>query len=330
LENKQRYISQIMTSKSPVRACEDVDEATLSYAEVKALCAGNPLIKEKIDLDVSVAKLKALKANHVNEQYRLEDNVLKYFPEAIKKTENRIKGYESDLTHLKSIPAPEDGKMSPMTIMGTEFAEKEAAGKALIEACKTLKAKETLDVGSYKGFDLSLSYDSFSKTFHLEFKRDMTYTTTLGADPHGNITRINNVLDNVPKQLESSKSQLETLGAQLETAKEELGKPFSREDELNTKMARLTELNIQLNIDGKKETIELPMAADKLPDVADRIADKPPKSIYAKMKFYKNLTQSATTELPTAERTLLLRNKEETAKEAESKNPKVNRDNERG
>jgi hypothetical protein len=298
-----------MTSKSPVRACEDVDEATLSYAEVKALCAGNPLIKEKIDLDVSVAKLKALKANHVNEQYRLEDNVLKYFPEAIKKTENRIKGYESDFEHLKSVPAPEDGKMSPMTIMGTEFTEKEAAGKVLIEACKTLKAKETLDVGGYKGFDIAVSYDSFHKNFILELKRDMSYTTTLGADPIGNITRINNLLNSISNELEYSKSQLETLGAQLETAKEELGKPFPREDELNTKMTRLTELNIILNIEGKQEfaAIEkLDIAADKPPTAADRVADKPksPKSIYAKMKYFK----------------------EEAAKEAQGVNPKLKKE----
>jgi hypothetical protein len=173
LENKQKYISQIMTSKSPVRSCEDVDELTLSFAEVKALCAGNPLIKEKIDLDVSVAKLRALKANHVNEQYRLEDDVLKYFPESIRRVENCIKGYKNDLEQIKNITFPEEQKMPAMTVFGTEFTDKEKAGIALIEACKQLKSSmQTLDVGQYKGFDMSISYDSFNKTFNLELKGD--------------------------------------------------------------------------------------------------------------------------------------------------------------
>lgn len=300
LENKQRYISQIMTSKSPVRSCEDVDEATLSYAEVKALCAGNPLIKEKIDLDVSVAKLKALKANHVNEQYRLEDNVLKFFPEAIRKTENRIKGYESDSLHLKLKIPPAEGIL-PMTVLGETFTNKEAAGKALIEACKQLKSKETLDIGTYKGFDLSLSYDSFDKTFHLEMKCEMTYSTTLGTDPHGNITRVNNALDNIPKMLENSQSQLEALKSQLDTARTEFGKPFPREEELQTKLSRLTELNIQLNIEGKQE-IEAPTAEPKAIDKSDVAAeksiDKPPKSIHDKMKFYKEISDKQNGDKP--------------------------------
>lgn len=245
LENKQRYISQIMTSKNPVRSCEDVDETTLSYAEIKALCAGNPLIKEKIDLDVSVSKLKALKANHVNEQYRLEDNVLKYFPEAIRKTENRIAGYESDLTHLKSAEISAENKVSPMTIMGTDYTDKEAAGKALIEACKQLKSKTTLDIGSYKSFDMAVS--SFEKSFRLELKRGMTYVATLGSDPQGNITRINNALDGISRLLENSKSQLEALNSQLEIAKAELGKPFPKDEELSAKQVRLAELSILLN-----------------------------------------------------------------------------------
>jgi hypothetical protein len=293
LENKQRFISQIMTSKSPVRSCEDVDEVTLSFAEIKALCAGNPLIKEKIDLDVSVAKLKALKANHNNEQYRLEDNILKYFPESIRKTENRIKGYESDLNHLNAIenmPSKaahgSSGALSPMTIMGTEITDKETAGKAIIEACKELKfSNQTLDIGEYKGFALSLSYDSFGKTFHLELKRDMSYTATLGSDPHGNITRIENLLGNVEKVLENSQSQLEALQSQLETAKDELGKPFPNEGELTTKIARLAELNILLNIEGKKEVTQ----AVDAPAIA---ADKPPKSIYGKMKYYRDMEKS--------------------------------------
>jgi hypothetical protein len=160
IEAKQRYISQIMTSKSPVRSCEDIDEQTLSYAEIKALCAGNPLIKEKMDLDVSVAKLKSMKVNHSNEQYRLEDNVLKYFPESIRLVENRIAGFEKDCEHLKNKVMPEGSKMIPITVMGTEYSDKTEAGTALIEACKKLKAKETLDIGEYRGFAMSVSYDS--------------------------------------------------------------------------------------------------------------------------------------------------------------------------
>ena len=289
-----------MTSKSPVRSCEDVDETTLSYAEVKALCAGNPLIKEKIDLDVSVAKLKALKANHVNEQYRLEDNVLKFFPENIKRTEGRIKGFEADIAHLKTVPVPVEG-ISPMTVMGTEHTEKEQAGKAIVEAChESLEKRCTLDVGSYKGFDMSVYFDTSTfgerGQYKLDLKRDMTYTLSLGDDVYGGetriINRINNLLVGIQKTLEGNQSQLENLEKQLANAKGELGIPFSHEDELNTKIARLAELNIQLNIEGKKEVSKPDIAADKPPAVidkiADRIADKPPKSIYAKMEYYKN------------------------------------------
>ena len=288
VENKQRFISQIMTSKSPVRSCEDIDGDALSYAEIKALCAGNPLIKEKMDLDVSVAKLKILKSNHANQQYQIEDSVLKFYPESIRKTENRVKGYESDLGHLKSCPVTQN--FTPMIVKGEKFTEKEAAGKALIEACKGVKPKETVDVGSYNGFDMAVSYDSFNKVFRLELKREMTYSTTLGSDPHGNITRINNVLDNISKQLENGKSQLEDLNFQLKTAKGELGKPFLHEAELNQKMARLSELNISLNLDAG----EGQLAADKFPakhvaDQSEKVADKPPKklSIHERMELNK-------------------------------------------
>jgi hypothetical protein len=266
-----------MTSKSPVRSCEDVDETTLSYAEVKALCAGNPLIKEKIDLEVSLSKLKTLKSHHRNEQYRLEDNVLKYFPEAIRKTENRIKGYESDTEHLKTLVTPADNKMSVMTIMGTDYTEKEAAGKALIEVSGKCKAKETLDLGDYKGFDMAVTFDKYNNVFTLELKRDMSYTTTLGADPIGNITRINNLLSSIQSELEYSTHQRETLKSELAIAKGELGKPFPREAELTEKTARLAQLNALLNLDGKKEVQQ---------DIA---AKTPPSktSIYAKMEEFK-------------------------------------------
>ncbi len=294
-----------MTSKSPVRSCEDVDELTLSYAEVKALCTGNPLIKEKIDLDVSVAKLRALKANHINEQYRLEDDVIKHFPEAIRRTENCIKGYEIDLERIKNITVPEEQKMPVMTVFGKEYTDKETAGTALIEACKQLKSSaNTLDAGNYKGFALAISYDSFNKAFNLELKGDMTYKVALGTDPHGNIQRINNALDGIQNLIDSNRTHLETLQSQLETAKGELGKPFPREDELNAKSARLAELNIQLNIDGKQETEvtedgktdnpeKAEIAAEKMPTVTEKTADRPPESIQERMKYYKAIADKA-------------------------------------
>jgi len=282
LENKQRYISQIMTSKSPVRSCEDVDDQTLSYAEVKALCAGNPLVKEKIDLDVSVAKLKALKSNHVNEQYWLEDNVLKYFPEAIRKTENRIAGYKSDSKHLKNVAIPAAQKIPPMTITGANFIDKEAAGKALIEACKQLKSStQTLDIGKHRGFSMVFSFDSFENVYRLELKREMSHKVTLGVDPFGDITSIDNALSSIVQYLESSESQLETLKNQLTDAKSELGKPFLREAELQEKLTRLNELNAILAVEGK-DGIEVTEPT--------KAAEKPPTSIAEQMKYYKAMT----------------------------------------
>lgn len=282
IENKQRFISQIMSSKSPVRSCEDVDEATLSYAEVKALCAGNPLIKEKMDLDVAVTKLKVSKANHTSQQYNLEDSVRKHFPERIAKTEQRITGLEHDLAHMKAQPVVSEG-ISPMTVMNMTYTDKEDAGKALLLACKSIKAKESIDIGSYKGFDMSLSYDSFTQEFHLDLQREMTYTVTLGTSETGNILRIDNALDSIEKRLENSREQLATLNEQLETAKSELGKPFPQEDELQEKLARLAELNAILDIDGngaenadiaaeKKATVN-DKASDRKPSILDRIKD---------------------------------------------------------
>jgi len=284
VENKQRHISQIMTSKSPARSCEDLDETTLSYAEVKALCAGNPLIKEKIDLDVSVVKLKVMKAEHTNQQYRIEDSVMKHFPESIRRIENRIKGYKIDIEHLKTLPAPADKKILPMVIMNMEFTDKEAAGNALIEACRKCRARETLDIGSYKGFDMSINYDGFNKEFTLELQNEMSYSVSLGADAHGNITRIENALKNIPSLLENGKAQLETLQSQLENAKGELGKPFPQEAELQEKQKRLTELNYLLSRDtseqDSKGVPDIGLAADKQPGKI--IADgTPPQGIKA-------------------------------------------------
>ncbi len=257
IENKQRFISQIMTSKSPVRSCEDVDEATLSYAEVKALCAGNPLIKEKMDLDVSVAKLKMLKSNYTSQQYALEDSIRKDFPKRILAVQGRIEGLEKDLEHFKSIPDPEKG-ISPMKIGDNIYTDKETAGKALMLALKTVKSSQKHKVGTYKGFDMMLSYDSFNQRFELDLRREMAYSIVIGDSEGGNITRIDNALECIPKHIENSKAQLEGLHQQLEAAKSELGKPFPQEKELAEKSARLAQLNIELNIDksAKAEGME--------------------------------------------------------------------------
>ena len=283
IENKQRFISQIMSSKSPVRSCEDVDEATLSYAEVKALCAGNPLIKEKMDLDVAVTNLKVSKANHTSQQYNIEDSVRKHFPERIAKTEQRIEGYKSDLAHVKAQPIVTEG-IAPMTVLNKTFTDKEEAGKAILLACKQVKSKESLEIGSYKGFDMSLSYDSFAQEFHLELQREMSYTVTLGTSENGNILRIDNALDSIEKRLENSQEQLETLNEQLSTAKAELGKPFPQEAELTEKLARLAELNTLLNID--ENAIEnAAVAAEKKPNIpisADEV--KPMRNVSPEKK----------------------------------------------
>lgn len=296
IENKQRFISQIMSSKSPVRSCEDVDEATLSYAEVKALCAGNPLIKEKMDLDVAVTKLKVSKANHQSQQYSVEDSVRKHFPERIVKTEQRIAGLKRDLSHLKEQPIVSEG-MSPMTIMNHNYTDKEEAGKALLLACKNVKAKDRVDIGSYKGFDMSLSYDSFSQEFHLDLQRELTYTVTLGTSEIGNISRIDNTLDSIGKRLENAVEQLDTLKEQLETAKSELGKPFPQEEELQSKLSRLAELNSLLNIDENAD-----LAAEKKKDKIDiddtKTCDMSKKSVLNRIKDIREIQKSANAPAP--------------------------------
>lgn len=251
IENKQRFISQIMTSKSPVRSCEDIDETTLSYAEVKALCAGNPLIKEKMDLDVSVAKLKVLKANFTSQQYRLEDKVLKEFPQKIQAVEERIRGLEKDFAHFQTVKEPEEG-ISPMIIGGTSYTDKEQAGKALLLALKEIKSShESRNIGSYKGFDLRASYSLFNNNYTLDIKRETTYSIELGTSDTGNIVRIDNALEAFEKRIEGNKQQLAALHQQLDTAKSEMGKPFPQEQELSQKQARLNELNAQLNMDER-------------------------------------------------------------------------------
>lgn len=247
VENKQKFISQIMTSKSPVRSCEDVDETALSYAEIKALCAGNPKIKEKMDLDIDVSKLKLLKANHQSNQYRLEDNLLKYFPENIEKNKGYIKGFEQDLKTL-SENTPVDSEFLSMMIKGTIFVDKDKAGVALLESCKEIKGKDPMEIGSYRGFTMYLSYDGFFNEFQLNLKGAMSHTVKLGKDVRGNLTRIDNALANMPNRLKVVTDQLDNLYKQQDAAKSEIGKPFPQEQELKDKISRLTVLDTELNM----------------------------------------------------------------------------------
>jgi hypothetical protein len=263
VQKKQEFIAQIMSSKSPVRSCDDVDETALSYAEIKALCAGNPLIAEKMALDNDVAKLRMLKSEYKSQHYRLEDSLIKTYPQQIKAVTERIAGIEKDIAAyaaekekctqvtMAGGAASVETKFPGMIINGVAYTEKEPAAKALLEACKGIKGRETeLPVGEFMGFRLSLSYASFGQTINLLMRGTMTYQTELGTDAFGNITRITNALDKLPERLQGSREQLANYEKQVAAAKEELAKPFSLEDELQAKEARLALLNADLNIDG--------------------------------------------------------------------------------
>ena len=250
VENKQKFISQIMTSKSPVRSCEDVDETALSYAEIKALCAGDDRIKEKMDLDVDVARLKLMKANHLSQQFRLEDNLLKAFPEQIRQNESFIEGFTADLKTLSEHPHPKDG-FAGMEVKGDLLTDKDNAGAAILEAFKDAKGMEPVPIGSYRGFAMSLSVEDFGRDFVLTLKGKMNHRVTLGKDARGNLTRIENALNAIPERMQAVQDKLANLREQVETAKAELGKPFPQEEELRTKSARLAELNAELNIDDR-------------------------------------------------------------------------------
>lgn len=272
LENKQRFISQIMTSKSPVRSAEDIDETALSYAEVKALATGNPYIKEKMDLDIQVSKLKLLKANHLSQRYALEDRLLKVLPQQIKSTEERIAGYEQDVAlYTRSLASEADGadKFPGMTVKDYTYSERAAAGAALLDACKGMTSPDPQAAGSYLGFSLWLSFDSFHKEYKVTLRGALGHTVTLGADAGGNISRINNALSDLPVKLEHAREQLATLRQQMETAKEQIAAPFEKEQELQTKAARLAELNALLNMD-KRENEAVDSVPDDEPEAPER------------------------------------------------------------
>ena len=291
LENKQKFISQIMTSKSPVRACDDIDETALSYAEIKALCAGDERIKEKMDLDVDVARLKLMKANHQSQQYRLEDNLLRYFPEQIEQSKGFIAGFEADMKTLAEHPHPTDG-FAGMTVRGDVLTDKENAGAALVDAFKEVKGLDPVPVGSYRGFQMSLTLEDFGRDYVLTLKGQMTHRVTLGKDPRGNLTRIDNALNGMADRLATVQSKLESLCSQMETAKQELGKPFPQESELQTKSARLAELNIALNIDDKTP---LEAMAEEAPQRAE-IAKSARPSVLQKLHSYEKQSKAVTAE----------------------------------
>ena len=250
VENKQKFISQIMTSKSPVRSCEDIDEAALSYAEIKALCAGDERIREKMDLDVDVARLRLMKANHQSQQYRLEDNILRHFPAQIEENKGFLSGFEADMKTLEAHPHPKDG-FAGMEVKGDFLTDKDNAGAAILEAFKDAKGLEPVPIGSYRGFAMSLTVENFGKDFILTLKGRMSHRVELGKDARGNLVRIDNALAQMPERLQTVQSRLENVQAQLATAKAELGKPFPQEAELKEKSARLAELNAELNIDDR-------------------------------------------------------------------------------
>ena len=261
IENKQRFISQIMSSKSPVRACDDVDETALSYAEIKALCAGDPRIKEKMDLDIKVAKLRLMKADYQSNQFKLEDQILKQYPEEIRQAQERAKGYRADMALLEAHPLPKDGFVG-MVIKGKRIVDKEAAGKMLLEACRL--SPHDMELGEYRGMKMTVDYDSYRQEVKLVLRGEMSHTVTMGTDVYGNLTRIENALANMPQKLEKAEERIAELERQTEQARAELGKPFAQEKELEAKAARLAELNAALNIDEKRKE---PMEKRPMKDV---------------------------------------------------------------
>ena len=248
LESKQKFISQIMTSKSPVRSCEDVDEQVLSYAEIKALCAGNPLIKQKMDLDIDVARLKVMKADHMSQQYRLEDKILKYFPAELERQSGYVRGLGEDGRRAVAHPVPAEG-FAGMEIQGRLYGDRQLAGEALLAAKGLCRGTEPVDIGSYRGFRMEVSYSVFQNEYEMTLKGAMSHSVKLGGDARGNLMRMDHVLAGIPEREKEAGEQLEILKGQREAAMAELGKPFPQEAELAEKSRRLAELEAELNMD---------------------------------------------------------------------------------
>lgn len=273
LENKQKFISQVMTSKSPVRSCDDLDETSLSFAEVKALCAGDPKIKEKMDLDIEVAKLKLLKANYKSIKYQLENKILRYFPENITAYKGYIKGFEKDIETLAK-NTPKEDEFLPMSINGNTYSKKEIAGDVLLDSLKNIKNSEEVELGSYRSFKMFVSFDSFENAHRITLKGAMSHSTTLSTSASGNLTRIDNALNSMPRKLDKAKDTLQNFINQKANAEIEVTKPFSQEQEFLEKAQRLVQLDIELS-NPKTE-------AEKEVDVPNEKATRP--SVLAQLK----------------------------------------------
>ena len=269
IEGKQKFASQIMTSKSPVRSAEDIDETALSYAEIKMLATGNPYIKEKMDLDIQVQKLRLLKSSFLSEKYALEDKIIKYYPQKITRLKETIEGLEKDMQTAKEHPKPTDDRFVGLEVKGVSYSEKADAGKAIIEACKAMTSPEPVPLGRYRGFDLELFFNSFERSYEVKIKGEASRSITLGEDVHGNITRIDNAIERIPDVLTTAKDDLDNIEKQFATAKIEVEKPFSKEEELKEKTARLDELNILLNLDKRENEI-----ADDEPDEGEEAPER--------------------------------------------------------
>ena len=247
LENKQRFISQIMTSKSPMRSCEDMDEAVLSYAEIKALCAGNPLIKEKMDLDIQVANLQTLKASYKSEHFRLEDKMLTFYPREIHSCQELIEGCQKDLRTSAGFSGED---FTGITVKGSFYPEKKEGGQALIEACRHMEKDKTVTAGSYRGFDLELKFNSLTQEYMATLRGAASHTVCLSTDPFGNLIRLDNAIAHIPDRIQMTQDRLTDLEGQQKAAEAELKKPFSKEEELKTKSERLSQLNSQLDMNA--------------------------------------------------------------------------------
>ena len=266
VEGKQKFIGQIMTSKSPVRSAEDIDETALSYAEIKALCTGNPLIKERMDLDIDVQRLRLLKSSYLSQKYALEDKIAKYLPQEIRQYEQRIEGYGTDAAYLVAHTCPDTDGFSPMVIEGKTYATKKAAGSAILEACHAMTSPDPIPLGEYRGFAMVLCFDPISREYKVTLSHKMSYTVSLGGDIHGNIARMDNALAGIEAQQAASAELLANAEAQLAAAQEQVSRPFPQEEELRTKSARLDELNIALNLDKRDDenlddTEDMPQAS---------------------------------------------------------------------
>lgn len=266
VEGKQKFASQIMTSKSPVRSCEDVDATALSYAEIKMLAADNPHIKEKMDLDIQVQKLRLLKSNYLSEKYELEDKIIKYYPKTIAQTKETIAGLDKDISLAKEHPKPLDDTFVGIEVKGVSYSEKAEGGQRIIDACKEMTSPDPIPLGKYRGFDLELSFEPFEKAYQVKIKGSLSRSISLGTDAIGNITRIDNAIEKLPERLEAKKQELSTLEQQFATAKAEVEKPFDKEEELTEKTNRLNVLNGLLNVDKRENEL-----VDGAPDEGDSV-----------------------------------------------------------